>query len=260
MQTANFWPLVHLGVLLTLATGCAGTYTSAEDAGLAAPDSGRDGGSGDAGQGCLFCDNFDDGPPSLASRWDSLTELAGPMDLDGNESVSPPRALRLRLAAKTGLSGESVSALRKSIDVSTANRISIDLDYRGDFSNSFTEVDPIDVVIDPPPPALARATFALALIGTSPQLQRYGNNGVDSISVNTPLVLSYTGWHHLKFKLAMENGAISATLTCDGIESKPLAFPASSWGKLVLRLGAQFTENAVASTLRFDNVVVTRTQ
>ena len=80
-----------------------------------------------------------DGPPTSLSAihiWDSLTELAGPMALDGSESVSPPRALRLLLAEKAGPSAESVSALRKSIDVSAMNRVSIDLDFRGDFPKS----------------------------------------------------------------------------------------------------------------------------
>ena len=58
------------------------------------------------------------------------------MALDGSESVSPPRALRLLLAEKAGPSAESVSALRKSIDVSAMNRVSIDLDFRGDFPKS----------------------------------------------------------------------------------------------------------------------------
>ena len=254
-----------VGALGAFAAACSGSYDPAsQDAGTVSPDSSttRDAAMLDGGTGkdCLFCDDFDDGGPSLATRWDELKELAGPMDLDTSVSVSAPRSLRLIHKGKAGASGASVSALVKRIEVADAKRITVDLDFQNDLAMTptFGEIDPVVIGLLPPP-NLAAATFALLVTGSGAKLQRYADNGTSSETRDVPVNLSNRGWHHLTFKLVRGVDKISCTVVGDaGVESLPREFPASTWTSLVLKLGANYTENTQDGTLRFDNVVVRR--
>lgn len=260
-----------VGAVGVSAAACSGSYDPAsQDAGTVSPQvdaSGvRDSSTtsdaamieGGTGTGCLFCDEFDDGTMGLTGRWDELKELAGPMDLDTSVSVSAPRSLRLIHKGKAGVSGASVSALVKRIDVADAKRITVDLDFQNDLAmtSAFGEIDPVVIGLLPPP-NLAAATFALLVTGSGAKLQRYADNGTSSETKDVAVNLSSRGWHHLTFKLVRGVDKISCTVVGDaGVESDIVEFSGTTWTSIVLKLGANYTRDSMGGTLRFDNVAV----
>jgi hypothetical protein len=204
--------------------------------------------------GHLFCDDFDTGQASLSNRWTSLTEEAGPLDLDPSRSISPPRSLRARLLPG---SGTRESALRRKVSV-PANSVRVELDfYAGTASGTtYAEVDPFGVDLYPPPPGYVAHGLTIAIFPTKATFEYYRKDAEQYDTVDVPISLPRDEFIHMTI-VASYVTSPKASLEIDGKLVAELPLNGTTLADAEVAVGLFYCEDAnVDWVFAYDNVLV----
>lgn len=222
-----------------------------------------DGAGGDAAIGTspcaaahTFCDDFDTGNGSLATRWSELRTGAGPLVLDTTRSRSAPRSLRMDLTPTTGTQD---SQLAKTVTVpNAAARLEVDIFIPTPAADAgtYTEVDPIGVKLYPTPPGYNFHGLYLIIRSGKTQLQYFAQKKDANVDNRAPVTMTMDAWHHVVVTFSYATTPPKGTIAVDGdVASVEMIGPTPT--KLDYELGAGYTENANLNwSLSFDNAVV----
>ena len=262
---------------------CSGTYVLSQDAGVRAdassdaspevvsapPDAGSDApivtvpdASPDAPPASictgkfLFCDDFDDASVPPALRWSSITTAAGSFDYDDTTFVSPGHSLRLQLNPNAD---SQKSSLSKDIDVPSGD-FRVSFDVRVDFppSGSFSEIDPMEILLQPLPAGVREQGLYLTLYPEGPRFEAFRSfsDGGKS-NTNGPVGGALGVFNRVVLTVRGSSASFTASLAVGGGAPLTHTLPWERPTKMALKLGAPYTSAAkIAGTLRFDNVLV----
>lgn len=202
-----------------------------------------------------FCDDFDAVDAAPFAPWQSVTSGAGTPVLDPLIRVSAPNALRLEVTPGSGVRS---SILSKTVEV-TNRRVTLSFDLRMDLPDAgFVELDPMFVRLSPTPPGTSGALLAVAIYGSSAQLE-YFRERSDGGTANSATTYPRPDarFQHYVVAIAPSGTSLVATTSIDGSVVATQTLETNDLTSIVVQAGAPYARDvSVAPTVRIDNVVV----